>query len=170
VFGDPLFRFGERTRNVNHDDLPATGANDVVVVLRGIVEFVIAAGTLEIDLVHKVQSVEQSDHTKHSGIIGPTSFGRCQFLDLLKGKRFFRPEENVQNIAPAGRNAHPFASQPVQNGFGRKRIRFTHEESLRQLAPHLNREASQPNGNSPLREEFLCLGDAVGAEVKNTGS
>ena len=46
-------------------------ANDVVVVLGGIIQFVVAAGTLKIDLVNQVQAIQQGNHAKDRRIIRP---------------------------------------------------------------------------------------------------
>ena len=84
VLGDPVLRFGKRAWNINHDNFPAAGANDMIVVLGGIIQLIIAAGTLEINLMHETQPIEESDHAKDRGIVWAILFGGRQLLDLLE--------------------------------------------------------------------------------------
>ena len=84
MFCHPLFRFGERTGDVDHDDLSATGADNMIIVLRRIVQFVIAARSLKIHLVHEVQAIKESDHAKNGGIIGAGASQSGELLDFLQ--------------------------------------------------------------------------------------
>ena len=97
-------------------------ANDVVVVLGGIIQFVVGAGTLKIDLVNQVQAIQQSNHAKDGRIIRAASLGGGEFLDLLQRKRSSRPEEGVNDIAPSSGNAEAFSTEPVQDGLRGERL------------------------------------------------
>lgn len=118
VFGDFFLRVAEGAGDVDHDDLAAVGADDVVVVFGGIVEFVVAARPLEVDLVDEVQAFQQGHHAENGGVVGGFALGHGEVLDFLEGERFVGLEEHVQDAAPAPGDTHALAAQAVKDGIG----------------------------------------------------
>ena len=53
ALGNDSFSVAQWARNIDDYDLSAMRANDVVVVLGGIIQFVIGASTLKIDFVNQ---------------------------------------------------------------------------------------------------------------------
>ena len=113
ALGNHSFGVAQWARNIDDYDLATMRANDVVVVLGGIIQFVVGAGTLKIDLVNQVQAIQQGNHAKDGRIIGAASLGGGELLDLLQRQRSSSPEEGVNDAAPSSGNAEAFSTESV---------------------------------------------------------
>ena len=71
-------------------------------MLGGIIQFVIAASTLKIDLMDQMQAVQQGNHAKDGGVVGAASLGGGEFLDFLERQRSSGSEERLDDTAASG--------------------------------------------------------------------
>ena len=85
----------------------------MIVMLGGIIQFVIAASTLKIDLMDLMNAVQEGNHAKDGRIIGAASLGGGELLDLLQRQRSSSPEEGVNDAAPSSGNAEAFSTESV---------------------------------------------------------
>ena len=90
----------------------------MVVVFFGIMDFVVTACPLQIDLVHQAEIFHQQNHTKNSGIIwlGSAELA-CLFLDFLQSHRAAGFKETLENGCSVACDAKPLASEKFQDAF-----------------------------------------------------
>ena len=115
---DFFFRIPNRAGYVDQNHATALAAYQVVVVLFGIMNFVVTARALQIDLVHKVQLFHEQDHSKNCGIIRLGSAelaGVC--LYFLQSHRAFGSKETLENGFSIASDAKPLASEKFKNAF-----------------------------------------------------
>lgn len=88
LLGDFFLRVTDRAGDVNEHDLTASATDEMIVVFAGITDLVIAAGALQVHLVHEVEFFQEKDHSEDRRIIRLSALiSRCSRLYFLESHR-----------------------------------------------------------------------------------
>lgn len=85
LLGDFFLRVTDRAGDVNEHDMTAPATDEMIVVFAGITDLVVAAGALQVYLVHEVEFFQEKDHSEDRRIVRLGAIiGRCRRLYFLQ--------------------------------------------------------------------------------------
>ena len=95
----------------------ALGADQVIVVLLGVEQFVVPARTVQVNLLRQPHFLERVHHAKDRGEIGGNGTRRRSLLDFVQGEGPLGREQADQNLLATPGDPHARCAELGQDRF-----------------------------------------------------